>query len=213
MRSKPLTDPAGSIFTSHERALANAHWNTSTARLNRDSFLPFGSCSLCLNAAREPVSCQRGDVFCRECALANILSQKKELKRAEKKRKEREEEDSRRREEREGEEKERSVRDFEMTQAGFKVAGLKNEEEAEDAKKDEGPKKEVKLLEGAPSTETAEKDGKEVTTNDSNSGNKRKFELDPEDLSKAAQEDRSKARKALDEEKASSTLYIASYVH
>ncbi|CAI4219490.1 unnamed protein product [Parascedosporium putredinis] len=65
------------VFTAHERALARAAWTSSSARLTRDSFLPFGSCNLCLEPARDPVSCHRGDVFCRECALANLLAQKR----------------------------------------------------------------------------------------------------------------------------------------
>ncbi|RKF77879.1 E3 ubiquitin-protein ligase CSU1 [Golovinomyces cichoracearum] len=72
------------VFTSYERTLAKAAWGTNSARLSRDSFLPFASCKLCLLAARNPVSCSHGDIFCKECALENILSQKREIKRLEK---------------------------------------------------------------------------------------------------------------------------------
>lgn len=154
------------------------------------------------------MSCQRGDVFCRECALTNILSQKKELKRAEKAKKQADEDDARRREELEAEEKERAVRDFELTQAGIDVPGrqAKEEEKQADSKSgnDGGVKREMKLLEGAPSDDTTEKhdkEGKELIEADGDGAKKRKFELDVEDLNKAAQEDRSKARKAIDDEK------------
>ncbi|PBP27003.1 zinc finger containing protein [Diplocarpon rosae] len=72
------------VFTSHERELAKSAWNSTSARLSRDSFLPFASCRLCLQPAVSPVSCLHGDIFCKECALSNILSQKKEIKRLEK---------------------------------------------------------------------------------------------------------------------------------
>jgi nitric oxide synthase-interacting protein len=164
------------------------------------------------------VSCQRGDVFCRECALANILSQKKELKRADKARQLAEEDDARRRGELEAEERERAVRDFELTQAGIDVAQgrkVKGEEQADSIKGDGGEgKREMKLLEGAPSDETKEQHGKNgggLVKVDGESAKKRKFELDPEDLNKAAQEDRSKARKAIDEEKVCFPFPAAAY--
>ncbi|TDZ20787.1 E3 ubiquitin-protein ligase CSU1 [Colletotrichum orbiculare MAFF 240422] len=66
-----------SVFTSHERELAKAAWTSTSARLT----------------TRDPVSCSHGDIFCRECAISNLMSQKKEIKRLE--------------------------REFESTQAGF----------------------------------------------------------------------------------------------
>ncbi|KAI6779517.1 Nitric oxide synthase-interacting protein-like protein [Emericellopsis cladophorae] len=192
---------ARSIFTAHERAVAHAHWNTSTsARLTRDSFLPFGSCSLCLELARDPVACSRGDVFCRECALANILAQKKELKRAEKARAEQEEEDKRRAELMEEEEKERAVRDFERTQAGLSVQGqVKAPVEVPTTTI---PTSKIKTIEWKPENEshfTKKLEGDAEST----SGAKRKFALDNEDVERTAKQDRAKARKAINDEKAS----------
>ena len=148
------------------------------------------------------MSCQRGDVFCRECALANILAQKRELKRAEKAKKLAAEEEDKRRHELAEEERERSVRDFELTQQGIKVAGPKDRAEGNsDTKEDGQPKKEMKLLEGAPKADDPDKDAEQVTTTAANGGTKRKFELAQDDMDRAAKEDRSKARKAIDDEK------------
>lgn len=47
--------------------------------------MPFGSCNLCLLSARDPVSCpDQGHLFCRECAISNLLAQSKEIKRLKK---------------------------------------------------------------------------------------------------------------------------------
>lgn len=62
-----------------------------------------------------------GDIFCRECALNNILAQKKEIKRLEKTR-ENEEKDAAEEKARQDEEAQaRAVKEFEMVQAGFDV--------------------------------------------------------------------------------------------
>ncbi|KAF5969826.1 RING finger domain-containing protein [Fusarium coicis] len=171
------------VFTSHERALAKSHWSSSSARLHRDSFLPFGSCGLCLNIAREPVSCRRGDIFCRECALSNILMQKKEIKRAHKARAAAEEEVVKQKAHEDELDRQRAIQDFELTQAGLDRKNKPKVAKTEDEKVD-------------------------ATISDSNSqalvvgGTKRKFELDKDELDRIALEDRAKARKALEEEKA-----------
>lgn len=40
----------------------------------------FDACSLCLQRAREPVACQRGHIYCKECVYTDLLAQKKEIK-------------------------------------------------------------------------------------------------------------------------------------
>ncbi|KAG5983090.1 hypothetical protein E4U55_000846 [Claviceps digitariae] len=165
------------VFTSHERALAKASWSSNSARLNRDSYLPFGSCSLCLEIARDPVACPLGDVFCRECALANLLAQKKELKRAEKARRHASQEDARAKVAKESEDQQRAVRDFELVQAG--LAASRQTVTAEDSAVSE-----------------AEADGA------SRAGMKRKFVLDKDELARIAKEDRVRARIAIESEKA-----------
>lgn len=169
------------VFTSHERSLAKSAWNSTSARLSRDSFLPFASCRLCLLPAREPVSCPHGDIFCRECALSNILSQKKEIKRLEKA-KEKEERDAEEDQIREEDEaKNRAVKEFEKIQMGLeaKVGGSGK-----------------KII--------GREDGKIVVEEDvvgGKRGEKRKFELDEDELLRIARDERTKARKAIDDEK------------
>ncbi|KAL4919535.1 hypothetical protein BDW62DRAFT_216945 [Aspergillus aurantiobrunneus] len=112
-------------FTSYERSLLRNSWGTQRGVIGRDSFLPFGSCRLCLHPSRSPsVACaHNGDLFCRECAISDLLSQRKEISRLE-----REKEEARWRIEeehgREAEEaREREVREFEMVSMGFDDRG------------------------------------------------------------------------------------------
>ncbi|KAG8415154.1 hypothetical protein J3458_009028 [Metarhizium acridum] len=165
------------VFTSHERALAKANWSSSSARLNRDSFLPFGSCGLCLEVARDPVACRLGDIFCRECALANLLAQKKELKRAEKARREAQHEALRAKAADDDEDQKRAVLNFELTQAGLtgsnKGGILSNQDNSWDHE-----------------------------AQSSRAGAKRKFTLDEDELIRIAKEDKAKARKAIEDERA-----------
>lgn len=107
------------MFTSYERNLAKAAWSSNSARLQRDSFLPFGSCYLCLEVARDPVACSHGDIFCRECAVSNLVAQKKEIKRTARARA-RIEEELRDAAVQEGEDaQQRAMKDFELVQAGL----------------------------------------------------------------------------------------------
>lgn len=108
-------------FTSYERSLLRGSWGTQRTRIGRDSFLPFDSCRLCLQPARAPVvACAtNGDLFCRECAISDLLAQRQEIKRLE-----REREDARRRLEEEEartmeEAKAREVREFELVSMGL----------------------------------------------------------------------------------------------
>ncbi|KAH6661656.1 RING finger domain-containing protein [Plectosphaerella plurivora] len=108
-----------SVFTSYERNLAKAAWSSNSARLQRDSFLPFGSCYLCLEVARDPVACSHGDIFCRECAVSNLVAQKKEIKRTARARA-RIEDELRDAAVQEGEDaQQRAMKDFELVQAGL----------------------------------------------------------------------------------------------
>lgn len=156
--------------------MAKSAWTSSSARLSRDSFLPFGSCSLCLESAVDPVACARGHIFCRECALSNILAQKKEIKRADKAREHEAKEAEELRARRDEEAQARAVKEFELVQLGFDVpsggAGA--------------------------SGESAEASG---AAGEARQGEKRKFALDEDEVLRHAQNDRAKARKAIDDEK------------
>ena len=176
------------VFTSHERSLAKSAWNSTSARLSRDSFLPFASCKLCLQPAQSPVSCFHGDIFCRECALSDILSQKKEIQRSEKTREKEGKEAEIDRDREEDEAKDRAVREFERSQMGLaaKTGGL-----------------------SANKTIVGREDGKILVEEDvvgGKRGEKRKFELDEDELLRIAREDRTRARRAIDDEKVCNSI-------
>jgi nitric oxide synthase-interacting protein len=44
----------------------------------------FDACSLCLQPVIDPMCCLKGHLYCKECIYANILAQKKEIKRSKK---------------------------------------------------------------------------------------------------------------------------------
>ncbi|RPB02157.1 hypothetical protein L873DRAFT_1834310 [Choiromyces venosus 120613-1] len=193
------------FFTSYERSLLKGDYGKQRTRLTRDSFKPLDACSLCLMRAREPVACPAGDLFCRECAVENLLSQHKEIKRmqAELDRRRGEEDEEQRREEEEV--RGRSVREFELLQMGLEVVGSggrskrkRKEEVMVEGKVEEEEKKEEEEEEG--------EGDKEVKTK------KRKFELDEDELLRLAREERTKARLLLNDEKTtSSTTKLPSF--
>ncbi|KEF51564.1 uncharacterized protein A1O9_12481 [Exophiala aquamarina CBS 119918] len=118
------------FFTAHERSQVRAHWGSQSTRLTRDSFLPFGHCRLCLGVARDPVTCggignsstnndaaklapPKVHIFCRECALNDLVTQRREMKRAERSVEEREREDAERKAEEAEKQRRRDVEAFE----------------------------------------------------------------------------------------------------
>ncbi|GAB2298745.1 E3 ubiquitin-protein ligase csu1 [Dionaea muscipula] len=56
-------------------------YGTQKERLGRDSIKPFDACCLCLKPVISPLSCQKGHIFCKECILECLLSQKKDIQR------------------------------------------------------------------------------------------------------------------------------------
>jgi nitric oxide synthase-interacting protein len=130
------------------------------------------------------VACSHGDIFCKECALSNILTQKKEIKRLEKA-KEREMAETEEMTAKEEEEaRQRAVEEFEKVQMGLeaKVGGGRSIVGRENGK--------VVV---------------EEVIQGSKRGEKRKFELDEDELLRIARDERTKARKAINDEKAAKT--------
>ena len=125
----------------------------------------------------DPVACPHGDIFCRECALENLLAQKKEIKRLERLREQELKASGEKMAQQEAEERERTVREFELTQDGLETK----------RKKDGG--------DGSITWPQI------IEPEDTQRANKRKFELDEEELLRVANEDRAKARKAIEDEK------------
>lgn len=56
-------------------------YGTQKERLGRDSIKPFDACCLCLKHFINPMCCQKGHVFCKECIFECLLSQKKDIQR------------------------------------------------------------------------------------------------------------------------------------
>jgi nitric oxide synthase-interacting protein len=128
------------------------------------------------------VSCTHGDIFCRECALDNILAQKKEIKRLEKLREQEDRDTHERQAQLDAEAHERAIREFEMTQNGLDVRSR------------------TAFSQPTPIL-VAKSDLAADVEGDRRSG-KRKFEIDNDELQRIVADDRAKARKAIDDEKA-----------
>lgn len=56
-------------------------YGTQKERLGKDSIKPFDACCLCLKPVIDPLCCPKGHVFCKECILECLLSQKKDIQR------------------------------------------------------------------------------------------------------------------------------------
>jgi len=156
--------------------MARAAWTSSQARLTRDSFLPFGSCCLCLEATKDPVACQLGDIFCRECALANLVAQKKEIKRQHKAQLAAEREVEQAQAQADAEARKRAVQDFEGLQAG--VTSGRTELSQPPAKRD-GDTRSIEPKHGT----------------------KRKFDLDADEMERISKQDVARAKEAMAAEK------------
>ncbi|KAH9866580.1 hypothetical protein J1614_008271 [Plenodomus biglobosus] len=194
--------PPKSVFTSHERNALKDRWGSQATRLTRDSFLPFGSCQLCLLPSVDPVCCPQGDLFCRECAMSNLLAQRKEMKRLEKlnERLKLEDEDQKVHEEEEA--RLRAIEDFEAVQMGLSVKA------------------------GASARVIGRQDGKILVEQDQEheqdsehhnnlegkpKGTKRKFEIDEEELTRIATSDRNKAKQTLTSERKAAKPHLPSF--
>lgn len=182
-------------FTSYERDLLKSSWGTKRGVIGRDSFLPFGSCRLCLHPAREPVvACAtNGDLFCRECAISDLLSQRQEIKRLEK---ERDEAKKRLAEEEEralDEARTRELRDFELVSMGLDAAAKKNNGSSQSQNDESSKKRKADTSEAlaAFKAREVEVDGKR----------KKVFELDDKEMARIAREEQERLKNELKKEK------------
>ncbi|EZF29950.1 hypothetical protein H109_04082 [Trichophyton interdigitale MR816] len=180
-------------FTSYERSLLRSTWGSQSTRLSRESFLPFSSCRLCLLPAREPVvACAtNGDLFCRECAVNDLLAQRKEIKRLEKEREIAQQERNEDQERLAAEARDRELKEFEMVSMGLEERKMKRKRELEE-RREENEKSE-KNGDGSPDSLEIKKRRKEG------------FELDEEEMRKIAMEEREKMMKKIEREKAESS--------
>lgn len=215
------------FFTSHERSLLKGTWGSQSTRLTRDSFLPFGSCQLCLLPSQDPVACNGGraessdagaevskkrkrsddestkcHIFCRECILANLLAQKKELKRLHRER-ELNAQDAADADARHGEEaRTRAVEDFERLQMGLEVKYGSTGAPKPSEGRVEGPIPTTRRIVGRVDGKViVEEEDAETGSGGDGTSKKRKFELDEEELMRIAAEDEGRARQALSDER------------
>ncbi|EMD93058.1 hypothetical protein COCC4DRAFT_139442 [Bipolaris maydis ATCC 48331] len=186
--------PPKTVFTSYERNSLKDRWGSQSTRLTRDSFLPFGSCQLCLLPSVDPVCCSQGDLFCRECALTNLLAQKNEMKRLERLNEQQklEEEENKLREEEEA--RLRAVEEFELVQQGLSFKA--------------GSSAKMVGREGGKIVVEEEQDLKAAGQG---RGTKRKFEIDEEELKRIANEEQRKAKRNLDEERKAAKGHLPSF--
>ncbi|PKY02743.1 hypothetical protein P168DRAFT_256381 [Aspergillus campestris IBT 28561] len=177
-------------FTSYERGLLRSTWGTQRGVIGRDSFLPFGSCRLCLRPARAPVvACAtNGDLFCRECAISDLLAQRQEIKRLEKERADAKQRLAEDEEHTLEEARKRELREFELVSMGLGGA-RQNENHKKRKAGDDGAAEEAAL---------AAFKKREVVV-----GGKRKkvFELDEGEMRRVAREEQERLTRELKKEK------------
>ena len=70
---------ANSVFTYAEKKMLDKDYGVKKTRIGQDSQRSFEQCHLCLSVAKEPCSCLKGHLFCRECIMSNMLAQKKSI--------------------------------------------------------------------------------------------------------------------------------------
>ncbi|KAF8352031.1 hypothetical protein F5887DRAFT_933585 [Amanita rubescens] len=78
MTKHSKNNTASSIFSYAE--YKKLDYGTKRQRLGNESMRSFDACALCLNRAREPVTCNEGHLFCKECVYTDLLTQKKDIK-------------------------------------------------------------------------------------------------------------------------------------
>ncbi|KAH9848158.1 hypothetical protein C2E23DRAFT_470379 [Lenzites betulinus] len=132
MTKHSKNNTASSIFSYAE--YKKLDYGTKRQRLGNESMRRFDACALCLQRARDPVACQKGHLFCKECALTDLVSQigdiKRQKVRLEAMKKEAEDERERAREAA----RERVLREFEKGQLGLAAtSGISTSSRAESA--------------------------------------------------------------------------------
>lgn len=68
---------AHSVFTYAEKKMLGSEYGTHKIRIGQDSQRNFEQCHLCLHTVVEPMMCGQGHIFCKNCILENLLTQKK----------------------------------------------------------------------------------------------------------------------------------------
>jgi hypothetical protein len=72
MTKHSKNNTASSIFSYAE--YKKLDYGTKRQRLGNESMRQFDACSLCLQRAREPLSCGSGHLFCKECVYTDLCA-------------------------------------------------------------------------------------------------------------------------------------------
>lgn len=67
------------VFTYAEKSKLKGIYGTLESRVGRDSHKEFDSCCLCLTTAKQPLCCNQGHIYCKECIYASLLKQKQDI--------------------------------------------------------------------------------------------------------------------------------------
>ncbi|ORY31390.1 hypothetical protein BCR39DRAFT_526397 [Naematelia encephala] len=73
-RSHARNNTTQSTLTYYERSLLRK--GNEAQRIGQDSFKPLDSCYLCLSKVTSPFACPQGHIYCQECILSNLITQK-----------------------------------------------------------------------------------------------------------------------------------------
>ena len=102
-------------LTYYERSLLRK--DSAARRIGGDSFKPLDACNLCLSQTSEPTSCPKGHLYCRECVISSLITQKAGIETQRREMERWEVNERREREDGKRAARERVVRDFERGMA------------------------------------------------------------------------------------------------
>jgi len=68
------------IFSYAEKKMLQKMYGDKNIQNSQVAYKNFDQCYLCSRDVKDPVTCLKGHIFCRECILDNMVRQKKEIK-------------------------------------------------------------------------------------------------------------------------------------
>ncbi|RSH89302.1 hypothetical protein EHS25_002414 [Saitozyma podzolica] len=126
-RSHAKNNTTQSTLTYYERSLLRK--DGQARRIGGDSMKPLDSCYLCLSTVNDPVSCGKGHIYCRECAISNLITQKAGIETQRREMERWEANEAHQREEARARARERVVLDFEKAMGLGSVTGRRTLED------------------------------------------------------------------------------------
>ncbi|PCH36786.1 hypothetical protein WOLCODRAFT_92137 [Wolfiporia cocos MD-104 SS10] len=120
MTKHSKNNTASSIFSYAE--YKKLDYGTKRQRLGNESMRKFDACALCLQRARDPVVCNKGHLFCKECVYTDLVTQMNDIKRQKARLESLKREAEEERERARGAARERVLLEFEKGQLGLAAA-------------------------------------------------------------------------------------------